>query len=485
MLTREYISRGSEVLGYRLDTVAHDAVEEMLHQYSPTGGPVRKVITYNGCSPMMPVSVGHCEYYDFDYILQRLSGLSSLDTGVQKTLFAGGKGPDLFSMFVSSLGETVERVLGGLYFFERATEGHRFGSYRQLTSSGLRCLGPDEMPLFAPEQYADPDCLFEPYREDSLLGWIEGERLRSGEKIWVPSQLVELVYTLDPEESVIGYSASGGLASHISWKEALFHGITELIERDAANVRWYAGIAPERIVFDRPFRNRRLQRLFDQTMSVPGEMGFYLHSVDIPEVPVITAIKIEQWLRRASYNAGGGGDVDIDTAIHKSLNEYGQSERTMMLSIMAPERIFARGVTRMFDMHPDDPISKIEVFFQIISYYGYRQNNSKLDWYLQGNQQVNLSDLPAVTFPTLEDKFDYLMGVLDRHSLDPIVFDMTPTGMTNCRLVKVFIPELTQPFLQSKPILGHPRFAEAARLLGRGEHDLPVSALTSDPLPYP
>lgn len=486
MLTATYLNRGVEAIDPALPPVVHDGMRELLDRYNPGCGPIRKVVTYLGCSPMLPVDVGHCEYFDFDHVLRAATGLTSLDTGVQSSLFAGGKGSNLMGMFISSLGETIERVLGSLYFYQRLRSTHRFGTYRQLTSAGLRCLGPEEMPLFAPEQYAEPDFYFEPFTADSLLGWMPGRRLFSGEEIWVPAQLVELVYTRAAEEAVIGYSASGGLASHVSMEDALYHGITELIERDAANLRWYSGVAPDRVVFDRPVRDRRTRAALEHAQSLPGEMNFYSHGLDIDEVVVLTCIKFENWLRRASYNAGGGGDLDMDVCIQKALNEYGQSERTMLMSLLAPERIFAEGVQQMFDTPPDTDVRNIQLFFQIISFYGYQQNRAKLAWYLAGSgRDVPYSELPSVSFDSARSRFEFLLGVLKRHRIDPIVFDFDPPGMRRIRLVKVFIPELTQPFLQSRPILGHPRFANAMKLLGRGTESIPYRTFVTDPLPYP
>jgi ribosomal protein S12 methylthiotransferase accessory factor len=286
-----------------------------------------------------------------------------------------------------------------------------------------------------------------------------------------------------PGENLIGYSASGGLSSHTSRTEAIYHGITELIERDAVNLRWYCGLPPEHLVLDEPIRDPHVRKLHEQAARLPGELDYYSHIVDIPEVPVLTAMKVDPWLTRCSYYSGGGADLDIDRTIHKTVNEFGQSQRTIQLSLMAPDRIFSRGVMRMFDIGPDEPLSKITVFFKVIAYYGHRQNAAKLDWYLHANNKPLLySEMPRV--PN-ENKYDVLLDVLRAHNLDPIVFDMTPPGLNTLNIVKVFMPELTQPFLQSKPILGHPRFRHARSLLGIDDQELGYDELVTDPLPYP
>ena len=48
---------------------------------------------------------------------------------------------------------------------------------------GREALGPDEMPLFAPEQYARLGFQFVPFRPDTLLGWIEGRELPTGRPV--------------------------------------------------------------------------------------------------------------------------------------------------------------------------------------------------------------------------------------------------------------------------------------------------------------
>lgn len=484
-LTSRYIGPGHEGLRTYLDPQEHDALCDLLSVYSPLSGPVRKVVTYFGSSGTLPVNVGHSEYYDLDYVLQRITGISSLDTGARRSLFAGGKGADLYSMFVSSLAETVERILGSLYFFEHG-EDHLFGTVRQLRRRGINCLGPEDIDLFADEQYDEPGFLYERFTEDSLLGWVCGHRMLSGDEVWVPAQLVELVYSIRDDESLIGYSVSGGLASHVSREHVLFHGVTELIERDAANLRWYCRVPPLKIVLDRPSALPSLNRMLDVQRRLPGEVDFYLHSIDVPEVPVVTAMEVDGWLNRYAYYSGGGADVDIDTALLKSLTEFGQSERTIRLALAAPERGLAYAVRRMFDIGADDPISKINVFFKVIAYYGYRQNAPRLDWYLQGGDEVPMSSLPPFIRESIDVKLKNLVEqVLRPRGMDPIVFDFTPKQMQQLKLLKVFMPELTQPFLQSAPMFGHSRFRTTAQTLGARSTPMAYEEINKEPLPYP
>lgn len=284
---------------------------------------------------------------------------------------------------------------------------------------------------------------------------------------------------------MIGYSVSGGLSNHIDKTHALFHGITEVIERDAVNVHWYANIPPARIVIDRPIKSLALQRILDHVESMPGEITLYYHMIDMPEVPVITAIQQADWLMQYSYYAGGGADNDTEAALLKALNEFAQSERTIKVAQFAPERMFATGAGRIFDMDPDDPIENITLFFKVISYYGHSKNLRKLDWYLNDGPEMPLSELPISEATTTAGRLQEVASALQRRGIDPILFDVTPAPMKHMKIMKTFIPEYTQPFIMSKPMLAHPRFRDAPVILGLSDTPLQTADLNPDPLPYP
>jgi ribosomal protein S12 methylthiotransferase accessory factor len=483
-LRSTHVNQGYEALPYLNPGDLQPALQEILGLYQPIGGPIRKAVTYFGPGGGLHVNVGHSEYFNLNHVWQRMTNLSSLDTKLEQTIFAGGKGFDLFGMFVSSLGEAVERCSGSLQCVMGAGE-HVYGTHRELTAQGLRCLSPQEIPLFAPEQYRDKNFIFEPFTEETMLGWIEGERMMSGEKVWVPAQLLELMHLLRPGEGLIGYAVSGGLSCHLTREEALAHGVVELIERDSINLRWYCSMPAEEIVMDVAPEDPVLRELLDDLRHLPGDVKLYNHALDFSEVNVITAVQLDPWLKRHSYNAGGGADLDREGALLRALSEFGQSERTIQLAVMAPERITGEAVSRMFDMDPDEPISKINLFFKVIGYYGHRKNRGKLDWYLKGNQKIPFSSLPSTSGRTAAERFEIVTSMLRRHGIDPVVFDFSLPQLKALKVMKVFIPELTQAFVQSRPVFGHPRFKDAAGRRAPEDGVLSYADLRVDPLPYP
>jgi ribosomal protein S12 methylthiotransferase accessory factor len=480
VLTSTHVTRGSEAFAYRLDGRSHRSFSDLMSLYHPIAGPIRKVVTYFGSGGSFRINVGHSEYYDLDAVYQKLTGVPSLETGTEGTLFGGGKGFSINDMFASSLGEAVERVVGSLAIhLGRADQ--ILGTARDLERQGMRPLLPEEMPLFSAEQYATPGFLYAPFTEDTRLSWMEGRRLRSGEAVWVPAQLVEMLHVFHPEEAMIGYSVSGGLSCHVSEEDALFHGITEVIERDQVNLCWYSRITPSQLVVDREPDDPRLRVLLEDVAALPGDVRFYSHSVDFPEVPVVTAVQMDDWLKRLAWNGGGGVGIDGEAALYGAISEFCQAERTMRMSVLAPERSVSEAVAAMFDIAEHADAEQMTLFFQAIGYYGHRVNQHKLDWYIRDNPTAGLSELPLCRPGTATERLAHVDEVLAARGIDPIVFDFTPDGMDALRLMKVFIPELTYAFLQSKPMFAHPRFTEVPEALG-----LPVpEELNRDPLPYP
>ncbi|MFO0578095.1 MAG: YcaO-like family protein [Polyangia bacterium] len=417
--------------------------------------------------------------------MRKLLGLTGFSAQLSKALYAGGKGHSIFNMFISSVSEAVERIFGMMEYLAKVPD-LVFGTYRQLTEQGYPCLGPRELHLFAEEQYHDSNLMFDRFTEETPLAWMEGRYLLSGRKVLMPAQLIAIFYApIRRDEGKIGYSTSGGLASHINEREAIAHGITELFERDGVNIHWYSKIPPALVEIDRPLRLPALRRLLTIAQGLPSQPRFYLHALDVPEMVVMTVIELDRWLTRYAYYAGGGVDMDAERCMLSSLDEFGQAELPMRLALNAPQWGFARGIDYMFGVDPDDDASMITNFIKVVAFYGYKKNYPKLKWYVEPERRMKLSALPECDLRSTDERWDALMQILERHRIDPIVFDFTPPQMGHIRLMKTYIPELAPPFTPSIPLLGHPRYYELPQKLGFAHHRLTYSELNKDPMPYP
>jgi ribosomal protein S12 methylthiotransferase accessory factor len=169
----------------------------------------------------------------------------TVKAGIADSIYipGGGKGGSMRQPFLGALGELAERLLAVLHF-AAVVRDSVVASYEDLTRQGRQALGPDDLPLFAAEQYSRPGFPYEPFRPETHLRWIEGIDLLTEQPILVPAQLVLIYYKHQPGEAHIGYPTTGGLAFHHDRRRALLHGIYEYVERDAINVRWYCRLPP-------------------------------------------------------------------------------------------------------------------------------------------------------------------------------------------------------------------------------------------------
>ena len=139
-----------------------------------------------------------------------------------------GKGLDLAAARASGLMEAAE-----LYHAERITLPLKFASWNELRFS-------HEMADVA----ALPRLAASAFHDDLRLLWIEGRDLspaHRGAALWVPYESVHLNCTLPlPPGSGCFPMTSNGLASGNHLLEALCHGLSEVIERDASTL-WEMG----------------------------------------------------------------------------------------------------------------------------------------------------------------------------------------------------------------------------------------------------
>lgn len=474
---------GRPIIKPSLDAEEFAALAEVEDHYAPSAL-VRLVTTSFRSGPGAGFHVGHGQYFDFDHVVGRLLGVRGMATSYASQVYGGGKGLDLHDAYVSSIGEGMERVLGSFAFLQ-LSDRMRFGTYDELTAQGLACLGPEDVPLFSDEQYADPHFPFDRWEKDAPLGWIAGTRWFSGEEVYVPAQLVLFIYYPSPEEPLIGLAPSGGLASHINARRSWLHAIDELFERDAVNLRWHGRVPLDRIEIDVEPRDPAVSRALDELSDCVGAPQFFLQSLDVPEFPVVTAIQFDRWLTELSYNAGGGVGPTVEAAMRSALGEYCQSERSLRIRQVAHDWQFSIAFDRLFGIHADAEPHEFSRFVQAIAYYGYAERVDQAAWYFEDGGTVRLSELHAQLDELDPDPYRRMEQTLRSRDIDPIMFDFTLGDLRHTKLTKAFIPELTPPYPQQSPALGHPRYRDVPVATGHRESPLTTGELLADPIPYP
>ncbi len=455
----------------------------MLSWYSPNG-PIRHSTIYNGGAGVSQTVVVNSNHWDTDQVMRQLIGLPSLNLALNSSVTAGGKGFELPSSFLSDLGESVERMSGAFAFLKEDL-GVCAGSYSSLQGAGQNAIAPEELPLFADEQYASPNFFFQPFTHETEFNWVKGRRLISQEDVWIPLQLALLFYIPSIEEARIGYSSSSGMASHIDEALAIIAGVTEIVERDALMLSWYANIPLRRVEVDRPLYSKKANRALEHIKSLSGDVSFWLHDVGFLELPCISAIQLVPYYKKFAYQAGTASSLDGEEAFIQALMEYGQSEVQLKCAMLAPKRQFRRGVEMVFDASPDKPLAEMHTFLETIGYYGYAENIGLLKDFFQSNDTVGLSELPQIKFRHSEEQLEYLKDVLRQYDIDPIVIDCTHEQMSQVKAIKVFIPELIQPHISAYPYLGHPRIYELPMKMGLRDKPLTFKDLKLGPVPFP
>ena len=455
----------------------------MLSWYFPNG-PIRYSTIYNGGAGVSHTVAVNSRHWSIDQVMRQIVGLPSLNLGLNSSVIAGGKGFGLASSFLSDLGESVERLSGSFAFLKEDLE-ICVGSYSSLQQAGQNAIAPEAVPLFAKEQYASHDFLFQPFTHDTEFNWIRGRRLISQEDIWIPLQLV-LFFSLSSREEIrIGYSSSSGMASHIDESLAIIAGVTELVERDALMVSWYADIPLRRVEIDKPLSSKGANRALEHIRCLDSDVNFWLHDVGFSNLPCISATQLVPYYKKFAYQAGAAVALDGEEAFTQALLEYGQSELQLKCAMLAPQRQLQKATEFIFGASPDKPLAEMSTFLETIGYYGHIENIGRLKEFFRSDNTVVLSELPKVKFKDSKRQLEHLKKILQQYNIDPIIIDCTHEQMSQVKVVKVFIPELVQPHVSAYPYLGHPRIYELPMKMGLRDKLLTLKELKPGPVPFP
>jgi ribosomal protein S12 methylthiotransferase accessory factor YcaO len=197
----------------------------------------RKKWTVNGTSRIRPAQetlekvvpiskrIGVTRLADItDMDVLRIPNYSAVVPGTEDYIWVySGKGPTREHAMASALMESIER-------------------YSSLPSGGPRkFIRSSYNDLAKKHKVLHPDRIVEPvrfeYRDDTLMDWLPGHDLASGEEVMVPASIALFRYMpTPPAVNPFAYFHTNGLASGNVMEEAVCHALCEVIERDAMSL---------------------------------------------------------------------------------------------------------------------------------------------------------------------------------------------------------------------------------------------------------
>jgi ribosomal protein S12 methylthiotransferase accessory factor len=188
------------------------------------------------------------------------------------------------------------------------------GRFSELDSCG-NALNPDELIL---PQSTDPD---------QSIQWINGYDLVNDEEILVPASAVFHPLPLSKDHATLFRTNTNGLASGNELEEAIFHGLSEVIERDAWSlVEASRNTGPNIISPDNGMVGDLMDRFSDAEVSVQirdmtSDIG----------IPTFAAVSDDLLLKDpALLTIGMGTHTNAYVAMLRAITEVAQSRLTQI-----------------------------------------------------------------------------------------------------------------------------------------------------------
>lgn len=342
-----------------------------------------------------------------------------------------GRGDTYRESFALGLLEGLERYAG---LIPRGKRARVFESYAQLAPDAL---DPRTCGLYQPDAYQHlPQ--FQPFSPERQMHWVWGYSFRQKRPLLVPE---ELVYYLEYRQDykICVHDSSNGCATGSCLEEALFHGLLELIERDAFLLAWYARLAPPRID---PRSCRRPETLF--VLENIERHGYELYLFDTRldiRIPSVVSVVKRKEPGPGNIMLAAGAGLNPEDAVRSALCEVACYVRNLRMNL-------ENNLHEVREMASD--FTKINQVIHHGVLYGLPEMAHHMEFLWQNPTLQTLEETyrdwtntrPA--HEDLRDDLNYCLNMLLDLGLDVIVVDQTCSELASSGLktVSVIVPGL-------------------------------------------
>jgi ribosomal protein S12 methylthiotransferase accessory factor len=274
------------------------------------------------------------------------------------------------------------------------------GSYNNLRND-RNVLDPPELLLSQ----------FTAYNHNDDLYWVRGYDLAKNEDILVPA--CSVYHPFDLDDNFLRATDTNGLASGNTVEEAVFHGLTELIERDAWSIAKFTRELTDAIVVDDQPDTQFIIDLIQKFQSADIQIAAKDITSDIG-VPVIAVFAQDLIYEGMMLLNGFGAHLDPKAALARAILEAAQA-RVMHIQKFGP------GGSR--DWVPP--------------YLQSEEEESEYEPWLYAYEQKNLSELEV----------GYSQDILE--DIEAVIAKLQANGLQKIIAVDLTRPEIGIPVVRS------------------------------------
>jgi ribosomal protein S12 methylthiotransferase accessory factor len=362
---------------------------------------------------------------------------------------------------MKALGESIERYCGA------------FPGEMVMSSAGRLpgAVASERFELFAPKQYADPAFSLPRFDDDTIMRWVEGTSLATGQSAYLPGVMVYVPHQAVEGEVRVCDQISTGLACAHSRSSALAKGILEVVERDALMITWHNRLPAKRVrydLIDDPFV-RAAREMFD---GMAFRVELYCVTMDVP-VPVVLGVG-RSTVDQAPFTVLGLGTAsDPVRAVGLALEE-------VALGVWGVRVNAANS-----DPHDGKDWESLE-----------RRGSGYALWpelganlaFLDAGPEVEVSELPRVDPGNPLEELQALTACLTAQGLEPFGFDLTTEDIDSVgfKVCRVVVPSMRPLDIKhSRRFLGGGRLYDVPVKLGILPRPYRAEELNQDPHPFP
>ena len=390
------------------------------------------------------------------------------------------------SKLVSVL-EVVERYAG---LRPRSKRTMIRASYNQLIQDAQPVLDPTTLGLHSPEQYEQSQQTHScrqlvPYHHDLACHWVWGYSFQKQSPVLVPEHCAYYGVPASAENPVFAYDVSNGCALGNCLEEAIFHGMLEVVERDAFLLTWYAQLKAPHL---------DLNSLTDPTIRLliqhlEHHSGYTIRALNITSdhaVPCLCLLGVDEQNRAGTPKAlvAAGSHPHPEQALLKALREF-----AMFLAY--PRRLDQQGREQALKMLED--ASQVQRMEHHPLVYYLPEAFERLHFLYHPTSQQIFQEAFRDFYAAPPERMDLRddLEALIKHYLtaerDVVIVDQTAPEHRPCglRCVKVLMPGmLPMTFGQNnRRVTGFERLHRLPFTLGYQDH--PLTAAEINPYPHP